>query len=135
MAKRCTRPSSGTIRSRRRRAPSLTQELGAAEWARRCGSVLTPSFTITKLAWLRDTNPDAYGRVRRVLLPHEWLTWQLLGRPLTAVGDRGDASGTGWWSPSSGEVDEGLLALVDGQREWLPEILGPNEPSPDTRRR
>jgi xylulokinase len=50
---------------------SLTELLGAQEWATRCGSVLTPSFTITKLAWLRDTQPDAYRRVRRVLLPHE----------------------------------------------------------------
>ena len=106
---------------------TLTERLGAEEWVRRCGSVLTPSFTITKLAWLRETQPDAYRNVRRVLLPHEWLTWQLLGRPVTAVGDRGDASGTGWWSPSSGEVDQGLLALVDARREWLPEILGPGD--------
>lgn len=105
----------------------LTQRLGVQEWARRCGSVLTPSFTITKLAWLRETHPDAYERVRRVLLPHEWLTWQLLGCPSRAVGDRGDASGTGWWSPSSGAVDEGLLALVDAQREWLPDVLGPRD--------
>jgi xylulokinase len=104
----------------------LTEALGAEEWARRCGSVLTPSFTITKLAWLRDTEPHEYAAIRRVLLPHEWLTWQLLGCPACAVGDRGDASGTGWWSPTTGDVDEGLLALVDGQREWLPEILGPN---------
>jgi xylulokinase len=103
---------------------TLTERLGAEQWAQRCGSVLTPSFTITKLAWLRDTDPDAYARIRRVLLPHEWLTWQLLGCPSRAVGDRGDASGTGWWSPSSGQVDEGLLTLVEGQREWLPEILG-----------
>jgi xylulokinase len=105
---------------------ALTRELGAEEWARRCGSVLTPSFTITKMAWLRDTHPDEFAAVRRVLLPHEWLTWQLLGRPSRAIGDRGDASGTGWWSPGSGEVDEGLLALAGGRLEWLPEILGPN---------
>lgn len=105
---------------------ALNDELGAEEWARRCGSVLTPSFTITKLAWLRDTHPDEFAAVRRVLLPHEWLTWQLMGCPPRAVGDRGDASGTGWWSPRSDEVDEGLLALAGGQREWLPEILGPN---------
>jgi xylulokinase len=104
---------------------ALTEQLGADEWAKRCGSVLTPSFTITKLAWLRDTNPDAFGAIRRVLLPHEWLTWQLLGCPSRSVGDRGDASGTGWWSPTSGDVDEGLLALVDGRTEWLPEILKP----------
>jgi xylulokinase len=106
---------------------ALTEQLGANEWAARCGSVLTPSFTITKLAWLRDTQPEAFSRVRRVLLPHEWLTWQLLGTPARAVGDRGDASGTGWWSPRLGEVDEELLAFAGGQREWLPEILGPGE--------
>jgi xylulokinase len=104
---------------------ALTELLGAEEWAQRCGSVLTPSFTITKLAWLRETRPDVYRDVRRVLLPHEWLTWQLLGTPARAVGDRGDASGTGWWSPTTGEVDDELIALVGGQREWLPEILGP----------
>jgi xylulokinase len=106
---------------------ALTERLGAEEWAQRCGSVLTPSFTITKLAWLRETQPDAYRRVRRVLLPHEWLTWQLLGCPATAIGDRGDASGTGWWSPRTGAVDEGLLALVDARLEWLPTILGPRD--------
>jgi len=46
--------------------------------------VLGPSFTITKLAWLRETRPDAFGAIRRVLLPHEWLTWQLLGCPAQA---------------------------------------------------
>jgi xylulokinase len=106
---------------------ALTDRLGAEEWAKRCGSVLTPSFTITKLAWLRDTRPDAFAAVRRVLLPHEWLTWQMMGRPTRALGDRGDASGTGWWSPTADVVDEELLALVGAQREWLPDILGPNE--------
>jgi xylulokinase len=105
---------------------ALNDELGADEWARRCGSVLTPSFTITKLVWLRDTHPEQFAAIRRVLLPHEWLTWQLLGCPARAMGDRGDASGTGWWSPRTGEVDEGLLALAGGQLEWLPEILEPH---------
>lgn len=104
----------------------LTDLLGADEWARRCGSVLTPSFTITKLAWLRDTHPDQFANVRRVLLPHEWLTWNLLGRPDVAVGDRGDASGTGWWSPRDNAVDEDLLSLVGGDIAWLPSIVGPS---------
>jgi xylulokinase len=106
---------------------ALTNLLGPEEWARRCGSVLTPSFTITKLAWLRENHPDEFAAIRRVLLPHEWLTWQLLGRPETAIGDRGDASGTGWWSPSTDGVDEGLLSLVGGDPEWLPTILGPRD--------
>jgi xylulokinase len=106
---------------------ALTDLLGPDEWARRCGSVLTPSFTITKLAWLREAHPDEFSKIHRILLPHEWLTWQLLGRPDAAIGDRGDASGTGWWSPSTGEVDEGLLSLAGGDLAWLPTILGPHE--------
>jgi xylulokinase len=108
-------------------AAALTELLGPAEWPRRCGSVLGPSFTITKLAWLRETHPDAFNRVRRVLLPHEWLTWQLMGTPEVAVGDRGDASGTGWWSPSAGAVDDGLLELVGASPDWTPTILGPSD--------
>ncbi|HEY1824727.1 MAG TPA: xylulokinase [Acidimicrobiales bacterium] len=108
-------------------AEYLTQLIGAESWAERCGSVLTPSFTITKLAWLRDNHPDQFAAIRRVLLPHEWLTWELLGRPDEAVGDRGDASGTGWWSPRDHAVDLELLSLVGADPEWLPTIVGPSD--------
>ncbi len=108
-------------------AARLVAEVGAEELARRTGSVPTAAFTITKLAWLRHEHPDAFARVHRVLLPHDWLTWRLLGRPTIAVTDRGDASGTGWWSPVDGTVDEELLTLVGGRREWLPTVAAPFE--------
>ena len=37
------------------------------------------SFTITKLRWLRDHEPDNAARVAAVALPHDWLTWRLRG--------------------------------------------------------
>ncbi len=83
------------------------------------------SFTITKLAWLKEHEPASWARVARVLVPHDWLTWRLTGRFVT---DRGDASGTGWWSPAENRYRHDLLALVDGARDWqstLPEVLGP----------
>ncbi len=105
----------------------LVLALGAAEWARACGSVPVASFTITKLAWLKEREPSSWERVARVLVPHDWLTWRLTGRFVT---DRGDASGTGWWSPAEERYREDLLALVDDRRDWghaLPEVLGPFE--------
>ena len=66
--RRAPRPSS----SRSRAAPQACAEL--------TGSVLVASFTVTKLRWLRDHEPDARRRVRRVLLPHDYLTWHLGGR-------------------------------------------------------
>jgi xylulokinase len=62
-----------------------------------------------------------------VLLPHDWLTFKLTGRRTT---DRGDASGTGWWSPAEERYRDDLLALVDDTVSWssmLPEVLGPTE--------
>jgi xylulokinase len=103
----------------------LIETLGAAGWARACGSVPVASFTITKLAWLREREPAAYARLARVLVPHDWLTWRLSGRFVT---DRGDASATGWWSPAENRYRDDLLALVDDARDWrgaLPSVLGP----------
>jgi xylulokinase len=68
-------------------------------------------------------------------VPHDWLTLRLAGRFVT---DRGDASSTGWWSPSEGRYRDDLLALVDGARDWsgvLPEVLGPREVAGELTRR
>lgn len=100
---------------------------GAAAWAEACGSVPVPSFTVTKLRWLRRTEPDVFRRIAGVLLPHDWLTAQLTGARTT---DRGDASGTGYWSPAEGRYRTDLLALVDEAVDWeplLPTVLGPTE--------
>ncbi|MGK2928397.1 MAG: xylulokinase [Acidimicrobiales bacterium] len=108
-------------------AIELVDRLGADAWAEACGSVPVASFTITKLHWLRRTAPEVFARVAQVLLPHDWLTARLTGRTTT---DRGDASGTGWWSPVEERYRTDLLQLVDDQAPWasmLPAVLGPTE--------
>lgn len=102
---------------------------GPGQWAAACGSVPLPSFTITKLRWLRRCEPGAWRRLATVLLPHDWLNWQLTRTYRT---DRGDASGTGYWSPAEDRYRPDLLALVDDRVEWegaLPRVLGPREPA------
>ncbi|MDH3678926.1 MAG: xylulokinase [Acidimicrobiia bacterium] len=108
-------------------AAALVASLGATEWATRCGSVPTASFTITKLAWLLATAPDIVGGASSVMLPHDYLTWRLSGARVT---DRGDASGTGWWSPVAGDYDRQLLGLLGAGRDLaplLPRVAGPTE--------
>lgn len=95
----------------------LLQQLpdGTAGWAAACGSVPVAAFTITKLSWLHRTEPEAFARIERVMLPHDWLVWQLTGEYQT---DRGDASGTGYWSPASGDYRFDLLEMVDRDMDW-----------------
>lgn len=107
-------------------ARALVERYGAAELARRTGSVPVASFTVTKLAWLAENEPHHADRVARVLLPHDWVTWLLAGRPDRATTDRGDASGTGYFDPASGDWLPDLLSEVTGGRRFeLPEVLGP----------
>jgi xylulokinase len=109
-------------------ATALVEAVGAEAWAAACGSVPVASFTITKLRWLRRSEPDLYRQVAAVMLPHDWLTWRLTG---VAATDRGDASGTGWWSPADGRYRYDLLALVEERTDWkelLPRVLEPVVP-------
>ncbi len=111
-------------------ARDLIDELpgGADGWAEAVGLVPVASFTVTKLRWLARAEPDNAARTAAVCLPHDWLTWRLRGyrRSWTdLVTDRGDASGTGYWSPSTGKYREDLLELAFGARPLLPTVLGP----------
>ena len=107
-------------------AAALVDALGARVWAGACGSVPVAAFTVSKLAWVARHEPEALERVRRVMLPHDYLTWRLTGRHVT---DRGDASGTGWFDPAEDRYRPELLAtVVDDPEAWigrLPEVVGP----------
>jgi xylulokinase len=111
-------------------ATDLTAELGGGHaWADAVGLVPVASFTVTKLRWLAEHEPAGAARTAAVCLPHDWLTWTLAGRPgLSAlVTDRGDASGTGYWSPFTGEYRRDLLERALGRDAVLPRVLVPAE--------
>ena len=107
-------------------AAELRDRLGAEAWAERVGLVPVASFTVTRWAWLRRTEPKVAQATRAIRLPHDWLTERLCGRGAT---DRGDASGTGWWSTRDEDYLDEVLAMpgVELDRSMLPEVLGPAE--------
>ncbi|MFE7594959.1 FGGY family carbohydrate kinase, partial [Kitasatospora sp. NPDC057512] len=101
-------------------AAELRAAIGAAELARRTGSVPAAAFTAPKWAWLRANEPAAAERVAAVRLPHDFLTERLTGEAAT---DRGDASGTGWWGPDG--YDEDVLDRIGLDPALLPPVLAP----------
>jgi xylulokinase len=124
-------------------ARDLTDEVGAADYARRTGVVPVASFTAAKLRWLRDAEPEHAARVAAVALPHDWLTWRLrgygpsgeadapLGADLDALTtDRSDASGTAYWGADG--YDRDLLVRALGHDAVLPRVLGPSEIAGET---
>jgi xylulokinase len=109
-------------------ADELVAELGGAKaWAEAVGSVPVASFTVTKLRWLAEHEPERAERTAAVALPHDWLTWRLGGGRGELATDRGDASGTGYWSPATGDYRLDLLERALGHTASLPRVLAPTE--------
>ena len=109
-------------------ATELIEEIGGDDrCAELTGSVFNASYTITKLRWMRDHEPDAVARIHDVMLPHDYLTWQLTGRGAEPTTDRGDASGTGYWSPTDDAWLPDLLAQALGREARVPRIATATE--------
>ena len=107
---------------------ALIEELGGPQaWAEATGSVPLASFTVTKLRWVAEHEPDVAERARGVLLPHDWITHQLRGGAGEPTTDRGDASGTGYWSTAEDAYRDDLLRTAFGRDLAVPRVAGPRE--------
>jgi xylulokinase len=113
-------------------AEDLNREVGGDHViARKVGSKLVASFTASKVRWMADHEPDNASRVASIALPHDWLSWQLQGgKDLTKLfTDRSDASGTGYFDPSTSHYRDEIvrLALRHDQNFTLPKIIEPSQ--------
>jgi xylulokinase len=108
-------------------ATDLVAELGGPDaWADQVGSVPLAAFTVAKLRWLARAEPDHAARTVAVLLPHDWLTWQLGRRRSDPTTDRGDASGTGYFDATTGRYRDDLVRLALGHELRLPRVTAPD---------
>lgn len=114
------------------------RERGARWWAQATGLVPVASFTVTKLRWLADNEPENARKIAAVCLPHDWLSWKIRGG-FEAVGleglctDRSDASGTGYMDRADAVYRREILAqalrisLEEAEGIILPKICEPVE--------
>ena len=113
-------------------AESLNREAGGdAEIAKKVGSKLVASFTAAKLRWLADHEPENAAKTASVALPHDWLSWQIQGgKDLTKLfTDRSDASGTGYFDPSTSQYRQEIIELALGKNRQIqfPRIIAASE--------
>jgi xylulokinase len=84
----------------------LTKEIGAARIIQLTCNPALPNFTLTKVLWVRESEPDNWKRVRFLMLPKDYVRFRLTGE--RAI-DMADASGT--------------LLLDVAHRRWSSEML------------
>ena len=109
-------------------ARDLIDELGGpAAWADAVGSVPVASMTVSKLRWLARAEPDQAARTASVVLPHDWLSWQIGGRSFAPATDRGDASGTCYFDATTNTYRDDLVRRAIGHDLTLPRVAAPDE--------
>ena len=122
---------------------------GKQRWVKAVGSSPVASFTLTKVAWVAENEPENAKKIAAICLPHDWLSWRIAGYGPVAEGedahlealftDRSDASGTIYYDAASNEYRRDLIAMVlepaegtEAAREhanaiMLPTVLGPHD--------
>ena len=90
------------------------------------GNVMMPGFTAPKLSWVARHEPALFARVRRVLLPKDYVRLRLTGE---AVSDMSDASGTGWLDVARRDWSDAALAASRLDRSHMPRLVEGSAPS------
>ncbi len=96
-----------------------TLEARIPESRRITGNRAMPGFTAPKLVWVREHEPELFGRIRRVLLPKDYVRLRMTGEAAT---DCSDASGTLWLDVAARRWSEAMLAACDLPREAMPAL-------------
>jgi xylulokinase len=92
------------------------------------GIVPRTGYTVSKLLWLAEHEPENFARIRHILLPHEYLNFWLTGQ-LRA--EAGDASGTAFFDVRQRTWSRKVLDDIDGGTgqlfRALPALISSNE--------
>jgi xylulokinase len=95
---------------------------GKQAYFERMGIVPLTGYTVSKLLWLKQNEPENFARIRHILLPHEYLNFWLTGR---ICAEFGDASGTAFFDVRKRAWERSVLDAIDGGTGQLFAALSP----------
>jgi xylulokinase len=84
------------------------------------GNIVFPGFTAPKLAWVRNNEPEIFAKVRKVLLPKDYLRLWLTGEH---VSEMSDASGTAWLDVAARRWSGELLTATELDESHMPSLV------------
>ncbi|HTV39592.1 MAG TPA: xylulokinase [Candidatus Sulfotelmatobacter sp.] len=100
---------------------------GANYFIERVGLDMLPGFTAPKILWLKRHEPENFRKLSTVLLPHDYLNYQLTGQFRM---EYGDASGTALLNVRSRQWEREILEFIDAALpEKMPAVGSSRKPA------
>ena len=103
-----------------RQCRTVTELLGEQNLKAWVQNPMLEGFTLPKLLWLRDNEPEAFARCAKVVMPKDYVRLQLTSLLAT---EPSDASGTLMYDSVRGRFSPNLLDAVDLNKSLLPDLL------------
>src|SRR5437588_6071851 len=98
---------------------AITEKIGATRLIElTCNSALT-GFTLPKMLWVRELEPELWRQARSVLLPKDYVRLRLTGEKATDVAD---ASGTLLFDVAGRKWSHAMLAATEIDEALLPRV-------------
>ena len=84
------------------------------------GNIVFPGFTAPKLVWVKNNEPAVFARVRKVLLPKDFLRLWLTGEHMSEMSD---SAGTSWLDVGRRRWSADLLAATGLDESAMPSLV------------
>ncbi len=95
----------------------IERRIGLERLIELTGNRALTGFTAPKLLWLARHEPETYSRIRRILLPKDYVRLRLTGEHAI---DAADASGTLLFDVGGRRWSDEVCAALEVPLEWLP---------------
>ena len=83
------------------------------------GHRISPTYSASKIMWLRDNEPDLFARVHKFLHVKDFIAYRMTGAFVT---DRSDASGMNLYNLEGGAWSDEILNAIELDHRLLPDI-------------
>jgi xylulokinase len=90
-------------------------------------NLMLPGFTAPKILWLKRRKPEAFAKLRYIMLPHDYINYVFTG---AYNAECGDASGMALFNGKSRTWSKKICSIIDEKLlDLLPSLIASDEPN------
>ncbi|MCM1991737.1 xylulokinase [Oceanirhabdus seepicola] len=97
----------------------LNNEIGKDKLSKWTGNIVLTGFTAPKVLWVKNNEPENFDKIRKIMLPKDYIVYKLSGKFSTDVSD---ASGTVFFDVENREWSQEMIDVLGIKKEWLPRV-------------
>jgi xylulokinase len=102
----------------------ITSKIGFDKLIKITGNQVLTGFTAPKILWIKNNEPDNYNKIKKILLPKDYIRFRLTGELATDVSD---ASGTSLLNVPERKWSDEILSGLEIPKEWMPQLYESSE--------